>query len=213
MNVKPAPGSILFRLPTRAKLIVLTVDDGPDPATTLAIAECLERHQARATWFVLGARLVEYAPLARQLLQSGHELGNHGWTDHRHWRLPAAEFEQELLACHAQIAAFGTPPHWFRPGGGWFTPAMLRVLRSRDYRCVLGSLWPLDTLHDSPRCSARMILTLLHRGAIVVLHEGGNGGARGRRTATVLHRVLPEVRARGYRCVTLSEFFSGKGVT
>jgi peptidoglycan-N-acetylglucosamine deacetylase len=37
---------------------------------------------------------------------------------------------------------------------------------------------------------------------VVVLHDGGS---RGRRTAQVLSEVLPELRRRGYRVVSLSE--------
>jgi acetolactate synthase regulatory subunit len=36
----------------------------------------------------------------------------------------------------------------------------------------------------------------------VILHDGGS---RGRRTARVLAEVLPELRRRGYRVVSLSE--------
>ena len=50
--------------------------------------------------------------------------------------------------------------------------------------------------------SAAYILANARPGAVVVLHEGGE---RGRRTVEVLRRVLPELRARGYRIVTLSE--------
>jgi len=49
---------------------------------------------------------------------------------------------------------------------------------------------------------AAYIMANARPGAVVVLHEGG---ARGARTIAVLGRVLPALRARGYRVVTLSE--------
>ena len=72
------------------------------------------------------------------------------------------------------------------------------------------------TLDDGPSDATPRLLELLERhdaratffvlrkvrpGAIVVLHDGEE---RGERTAAVLERVLPELRARGYRVVSLS---------
>jgi len=54
----------------------------------------------------------------------------------------------------------------------------------------------------SVRLAAAYILANVRPGAVIVLHEGG---ARGARTAAILRRVLPALRAHGYRVVTLSE--------
>jgi len=50
--------------------------------------------------------------------------------------------------------------------------------------------------------ATRYILRNTEPGSIIILHEGG---ARGQRTVRVLARVLPEMRRRGYRMVSLSE--------
>jgi peptidoglycan/xylan/chitin deacetylase (PgdA/CDA1 family) len=46
------------------------------------------------------------------------------------------------------------------------------------------------------------VLANARPGAVIVLHEGGG---RSQRTIETLRRVLPELRARGYQVVTLSE--------
>jgi peptidoglycan/xylan/chitin deacetylase (PgdA/CDA1 family) len=79
---------------------------------------------------------------------------------------------------------------------------MVRTMRRAGYECALGSVYPLDASLGWPWLSERYILSHSRPGAIVVLHDRG---ARGERTATVLGRVLPALRERGYQIVTLSE--------
>jgi len=96
----------------------------------------------------------------------------------------------------------GARPRWARPGGGWYTAAMVAVMHRHGYRCALGSVYPYDPAIPWPPYAAWFILRNVRPGAIIILHEG-NG--RGPRTERVLATVLPELRRRGYRVVTLSE--------
>jgi peptidoglycan/xylan/chitin deacetylase (PgdA/CDA1 family) len=79
---------------------------------------------------------------------------------------------------------------------------MVATMGRQGYRCALGSVYPYDATIGSARFSSWHILRNVRPGAIIVLHDGG---LRGRRTAQVLRQVLPELRRRGYRVVTLSE--------
>jgi peptidoglycan-N-acetylglucosamine deacetylase len=60
----------------------LTFDDGPDPHWTPRVLEVLERRQARATFFMIGAAAAAHPDLVRRVASMGHAVGNHTW-DHR----------------------------------------------------------------------------------------------------------------------------------
>jgi peptidoglycan-N-acetylglucosamine deacetylase len=75
-------------------------------------------------------------------------------------------------------------------------------MQRHGYRCALGSVYPFDATIPSVAWATRYILWNTQPGAIVVLHDGGS---RGRRTVRILAAVLPELRRRGYRVVSLSE--------
>jgi peptidoglycan-N-acetylglucosamine deacetylase len=75
-------------------------------------------------------------------------------------------------------------------------------MRQRGFQCALGSVYPYDAEVPSARVSSAFVLAHARPGAIIVLHDGG---ARGRRTLNTLRRVLPELRRRGLRVMTLSE--------
>jgi peptidoglycan/xylan/chitin deacetylase (PgdA/CDA1 family) len=191
----------LYQVPVGAPLVALTLDDGPDPATTPLILAELRRHEARATFFLIAERVPGRERLVRQVVADGHELGNHFTRDRPSIRLDPRQFALDLEQAHRVLAPFGAV-RWARPGGGWYSRAMVATMASRGYRCALGSVYPYDATIPSSGFSSWHILRNVRPGAIIVLHDGG---ARGRRTARVLGAVLPELRRRGFRVVPLSE--------
>src|SRR5690242_9013336 len=63
--------------------IALTYDDGPNDPHTLRLLEVLAKHDARATFFLIG-QFVEHRPdIVREILQAGHAIGNHTFTHPR----------------------------------------------------------------------------------------------------------------------------------
>jgi peptidoglycan/xylan/chitin deacetylase (PgdA/CDA1 family) len=139
--------------------------------------------------------------LVRRLVAEGHELGNHFMRDRPSICLGAADFARDLERAHRVLARYG-PVRWARPGSGWYSPSMIATMARHGSRCALGSVYPYDATIPSTRFVEWHLLRNVRPGAIIVLHDGG---ARGRRTARVLRRVLPELERRGFRVVTLSE--------
>jgi peptidoglycan-N-acetylglucosamine deacetylase len=191
----------LYQVPTTKPLVALTIDDAPDAVSTPVILAELRRQGARATFFVITDRLRGQEQLVRRLVAEGHELGNHFTRDRPSVGLSLPDFEADLERAHRMLAPWG-PISWARPGSGWYSQPMIAVMRRHGYRCVLGSVYPFDAAIPSAAWAARYVLRNARPGAIVVLHDGGS---RGQRTARVLAEVLPELRRRGYRVVTLSE--------
>jgi len=191
----------LYRARLPAPLIALTIDDGPDPVSTPLILAQLRRHEAHATFFLISSRVAGREQLVRDLVAMGHELGNHLTRDEPSIKLKPAQFEHALLEAHRVLAAHGRVT-WMRPGSGWYSRSMIDIIQRHQYRCALGSIYPFDAVLPSHRFAVSYILRNARPGAVVILHDGG---ARGLRTARLLGTALPELRARGYRVVTLSE--------
>lgn len=191
----------LYRVETHEPVVALTLDDGPDARTTPLILAELERHGARATFFLIGERIPGHEALLRRLVDDGHELGNHLMQDRPAIRLDAAELARDLDQSHALLAPYARV-RWARPGAGWYSRETVAAMARKGYGCALGSVYPYDATIPSSRFAARYILRNVRPGVVIVLHDGG---ARGRRSARTLGTVLPELRRRGYRVVALSE--------
>ncbi|GGK90779.1 chitooligosaccharide deacetylase [Mangrovihabitans endophyticus] len=195
------PGDVLWYVDTDAPRFALTFDDGPDPHTTPGLLGVLARHRARATFFLIGERVAAHPDLARAIAGAGHELGNHLLRDERSAQSPPERFARELARTGALLGAYG-PVRWFRPGGGWFTPGMLRTAARQDLRAVLGT-WA--AAHDGGPGDARIADRLapgVCPGSIVVLHEGT---AARRGVVATTDDLLTRLAGRGLSSVTVSE--------
>src|SRR5215203_1891397 len=192
---------VLFEQANAGPLIALSFDDSPHPTSTPRILDVLAEHDAHATFFMIGEHVTGNEEIVRRLVDEGHELGNHMMSDSPSVRLPAAEFERQLLQTHELLARFG-PVRWFRPGHTWFNRRMLDQLHIHGYRCALASAYALEFLPVPAPYAAQHILLNVRAGGVIILHDGA---ADQERTVAVLQRVLPALRRRGYQIVTVSE--------
>ena len=200
-RIAPRSPRCLYAVDTAERVVALTLDDGPDATHTPAILDVLREHDARATFFLISSRIRGLEALVTRAVREGHELGNHLVHNAPSIRQPADTFAHDVRSAGEVLGRFGTV-RWLRPASGWYSDAMLDTIEREGYRCALGSIYPYDAHQPSIRLSAAYVLAHARPGAVIVLHDGRS---RGRRTAEVLRRVLPVLRSRGYRVVTLSE--------
>jgi peptidoglycan/xylan/chitin deacetylase (PgdA/CDA1 family) len=194
-------GEVVWSVRSSTRVVALTLDDGPHPATTPGLVDLLGRYGARATFFLIGVRASRHEDLVRQIVAGGHELGNHLLSDYPSFLLPATEFQAQLVQVDAILRHFGRV-RYFRPGSGFFTPRMLQIASENNYRCALGTISTLDTDSRNPQAVADRIAKKVRPGDVIVLHEGSPDRVR---VVTVVERLLADLTARGYRFVTLTE--------
>ena len=107
-----AAGAPLICVATDRPVLALTIDDGPHPATTPALLDVLSRHDARATFFLIGERATRHPALVREIAAGGHQLGNHLWQDRPTVRLSRREAGRQLqhvdavLRHHGDVSVF-----------------------------------------------------------------------------------------------------------
>jgi uncharacterized protein len=109
----------------------------------IAVAHLLERHGARATFFIITSRVAGNEELLRRMVAADHELGNHLFRDEPSVQVRPEEFERQLLSSDALLSPFG-PVRWVRPGSGRYDSRMLETIARHGYRCALGSVYPFD---------------------------------------------------------------------
>lgn len=114
--------------------------------------------------------------------------------------LPSETFRARFEEMDAILDSIGGSSV-FRPASGWYNDRMVTDAAKLGYRTVLGSVYPFDAQVPFPKLSTWYMRQLIGPGSILVLHDGPE---RGPRTAEVLRALLPELRARGFRVVTVS---------
>ena len=194
---------VLRRLPTRAKQVWLTIDDGPS-ADTAAILDLLDSHRARATFFVVGERAAKHAGLVREIVRRGHTLGNHSQTHPQawFWALGPRQMRQQIEQNQATLEAItGTAPRWFRAVVGMANPFASAPLREHRLARVAWSARGFDALAADPASVVARIERGLAPGAIVLMHEGAKHG----RNVETLALLLQRFDALGYTTVLPEE--------
>src|SRR5258708_20184772 len=68
-------GATICRTDSPRKL-ALTFDDGPNPAITPKLLDLLDRHNAKATFFLIASYLLAFPDLVKETVARGHEVGN-----------------------------------------------------------------------------------------------------------------------------------------
>ena len=146
------------------KLIALTFDDGPRPYVLFGTKDpeapgllaLLDRHQVKATFFVMGWRLTPKTwgepraetnigmtciDAAKQLLKGGHEIENHTFS-HIDLRQGAKKrgnaWALEDVDHGAQVvqSVTGSRPKYLRPPDWDLTPELRHDLEGRGYRIM-----------------------------------------------------------------------------
>ena len=198
------PGAIYF-VETDKKLVALTIDDGPDPETTKEILKVLNQYDVKATFFVLSSNIPGNESIVTQIIRQGHELGNHMTHDEPSIKLTKSEFIAKFNEADKVLSRFAEV-RWFRPGSGWYSSEMISYLvhDERGYLCALGSVYPFDTSISWSLFSTLYISLNARPGSIIILHDHGN---RGKRTVKTLKRILPKLKRRGIKVVTLTELY------
>jgi peptidoglycan/xylan/chitin deacetylase (PgdA/CDA1 family) len=194
-----------------SRQIALTYDDGPNDPHTLRLLEVLARHEARATFFVIGRYVRERPELVRQIVRAGHAVGNHTFTHPLLTFKSEREIRQELSQCSAALEdAIGQPSQLFRPPFGGRRPAVLRIARELGLEPVMWNITGYDWNAPPAAEIERKVARHIRGGDVVLLHDGGHKrmGADRSRTVVASDRLMTTYKTQGFEFVTVPEMMS-----
>lgn len=107
---------MIERFATSQNKIALTFDDGPDSTFTDPILEILERHNAKATFYMIGEHMKKYPHIVKKVAFQGHEIGNHTYHHRNLTELTEREIEEEIASTDNIIRELtNEKPTSFRP--------------------------------------------------------------------------------------------------
>ena len=154
---------------TQDAVAALTFDDGPHPEFTPRLLDILERHQAHATFFMVGEAAQQHPDLVRRVAQDGHAIGNHSWNHSSFPLISRRERRAQLRACEKAIAPYGQ--RLFRPPYGYQSVASRLDALWLGYQVVT---WNLSAGDCRGRDANWMIDRLVNRikpGSVILFHD------------------------------------------
>ncbi|MBR5440943.1 MAG: polysaccharide deacetylase family protein [Prevotella sp.] len=217
-----------WRMDSSERSIYLTFDDGPIPESTPFLLETLDRYGVKATFFVVGENVEKHPDLFRQIVERGHQIGNHTYhhfSSFKHWtatylidtyecqlRIKGEENSEKIsmpTSPEDEVRGQKASPSWgrlegalplFRPPHGWMRHSIYYWL-SKRYRIVM---WDLVTRDYSKWLTAADVFNNIRRyarnGSIVTFHDSLKSIDKLR---TALPRAIEWLQAEGYEFKTI----------
>ena len=194
-----------FAEDTEEKKIYLTFDAGFENGNTPAILDALKKHQAPATFFVVGNFISENKDLIKRMETEGHIVGNHTMTHPDMSKISTKESFQKELSDVEKIYREITGKEmtkFYRPPQGIYSTQNLSMARELGYHTFFWSLAYVDWYQDNqpdPQEAIAKLTKRIHPGAIVLLHSTSSTNAQ------ILDELLDKWEAMGYSFHSLNE--------
>ena len=201
-------GQTFTGLPRGSKQLALTYDDGPNDPHTLRLLEVLDRHQVKATFFMIGRHAEQCPEVARAVAAAGHEIGNHTYSHPNLIFCSVSETKKEIEQCgRALTEVVGPHSNLFRPPFGGRRPQSLRIARALGLKPVMWNITGWDWNAPPAEVIVKKVSHRIHCGNVVLLHDGGHAAMSADRSQTVIatDRLIDRYKAEGYTFVTVSE--------
>jgi peptidoglycan/xylan/chitin deacetylase (PgdA/CDA1 family) len=174
--------SLIWRIPTSAKQLYLTFDDGPVPEVTPKVLDILQSYNAKATFFCVGENAYKYPNLLAEVHQRGHTIGSHTYHHVNGWKVQHGTYQQEVEQGAEAIGNYAT--NYFRPPYGRLSVPGYYALKNK-YKLVMWDVLSGDyNTKLSPEACLRQTIRYTTGGSVVVFHDSIKAWPN-------LHKVLP----------------------
>lgn len=147
------------------KSLYLTFDDGPNPGTTPEVLGILKKYNAKATFFCLGERAVQFPGLMEAIRKNGHGIGNHGFLHLDGWKTNKTKYIK-----NAERADKHTSSRLYRPPFGRLSFAQFHALKKK-YRIVMWNVMSYDFKAPTIESCTRIVTRRTNNGSVIVFHD------------------------------------------
>ena len=187
------------------KVIYLTFDAGFEAGYTEKILDTLKEKEVPAAFFLVGTYIRDYPELVKRMADEGHIVANHTMNHPDMRNVSAETFKKELAEAeqYYQEATGEAMPKYYRPPGGTYSEANLKMANELGYKTMFWSLayvdWYVDDQPTKEQAFSKLI-PRVHPGTVLLLHNTSETNGK------ILGDLIDEYRALGYEFKSLDEF-------
>ncbi len=179
------------------KVVLLTFDDGPKEADMInSLIDTLDKHNAKAIFFVNGYRVKANPDLLKLIHDRGGIIGNHSYDHIILKKESDAEIKKQMEDTQAIVEeTIGEAPHFFRPPNGAGNDYTRVVAADNNMLHMNWSVGSLDWVNqDDSQAVIDNVFDQLHSGSNILMHELPW-------TVEALDDLLTQLEAKGYSFV------------
>ncbi len=194
---------IILAFTTEKKYVYLTIDDGPS-SITLQICDILKKHNAKASFFVLGQNVKKYPKMLERIYDDGHLVGNHTYSHINFYKKKdnISLIKEEIKKAEDEIVkVIGIKPSYLRYPYGYISPKAVQIASDMGYKTINWDFgWDWSKADESDIIS-RYLRNLIP-GRIILMHDNPR---RNKMALRLIEALVEEGEKRGLIFVRLDE--------
>lgn len=152
----------------------------------------------KTTFFVGGCWVADNTETFKNIVNAGHEIGNHGYFHKEGNKLTESRNFEEINVCHKLVAEVsGIEMNLFAPPGGAYNQSTLNAAFKLGYKTIM---WSKDTI-DWRDKNADIIFqraTNVKGGDLVLMHPT-------EKTLQALPNIVSTLQSKGFKLTTVSD--------
>ena len=165
-----------------------------------SIIETLQKHNCKASFFVLGSWAEKNPDAIKKLVASGQEIGNHSYNHTHYTTLNIGEILSDIQKANDTITKAGAPsPTLLRAPSGDYNNDVINASKEAGMEYIQWSVDSLDWKNLNCEEMMERIIPKTQSGDILLFH---NDTAH---TAESLDRILTELEKKGFSFLKVSE--------
>lgn len=166
--------------------------------------EILDKYDVKTTFFVGGTWAVKESDMLEKIYESGHEIGNHGYSHKDQDKLSREQNQKEILMTHNIVQELlGFEMNLFAPPSGAYSKTTVEVASELGYQTIM---WTRDTI-DWRNKDADLIYSRAVKdakgGDLVLMHPT-------EKTLEALERIIITLQEKGLKITTVSDNLSAE---
>jgi peptidoglycan-N-acetylglucosamine deacetylase len=189
---------------TSKRVVAITFDDGPNSAYTPQILDIFSKAKGKATFFMIGEQMINHPEVVKQVVDQGHEIGNHTFTHPKLSQLSIEDCREEIDQTEKLIEEMtGQRPVVFRPPYLDYNQDTVSIVQQKGYS-MIGALnleaqdWEQPGVEHIFEKSREVV----KNGSILIFHDGFGDRSQ---TIEAVRKLVSELKAQNYHLVTVSE--------
>jgi len=193
--------------------LVLTYDDGPGHDLEPRLLDVLDRHHAKATFFLCGAK-AEANPVACELLKKrGHELGCHSYSHQHPFKVTPWRGIADMARAYQVLGTWVNRKAPYRCPYGKITLSTWIALVLKGKSVAFWTLDSGDTHRSLPNAHQITQTAQDSGGAVVLMHSFDRNTRKQEKEAYIIDltdALLQMAKEQGWQVCTWSELYKDK---
>lgn len=168
-------GADIFHGPRNRAEVAITFHGAGDLVIARKILEISKKMSTPITVMAVGVWLNANPTMGHEIVDAGHELGNHTYSHKTMTLLTLKEAKVEVAkGKSAIIRAVGTPGTWFRPSGTLKSNSIIRAAAGASgyANCLIYDVDSLDYTNPSAKAIVANCMKSVQKGSIIGMHFG-----------------------------------------